>query len=83
MSQSLKIRFHATPVGGYYRQDGKRSVDKDPGLSAVEVHHNGNEDEDDDVDDDDEDARSNGEDNNDDMEPLQKRSDKMKIVLIR
>ena len=53
MSQSLKICLHATPVSGtgYDRQEGEGSVDEHPGLSAVEVHHNG--DDADDADDDD------------------------------
>lgn len=42
MSQSLKISFHTTSVTGtgYYRQDGKWSIDEKPGLSAVEDHLN-------------------------------------------
>lgn len=49
MSQPLTIRLHTTFVSGagYYRQDGKWSIDNNPGLSTVEVHHNGDDEDDD------------------------------------
>lgn len=67
MSQPLKICFDTTSVSGagYYRQHREWRIDKNPGLSTVEVHHNG-------VDEDGE-----AEVGDDDLQLVQKLSDKM------